>query len=169
MLLCKSCAANRLYSRGNKGGKWLLQAAVFNHRARRVEAATASQAGNAANAALAAVFFALKKEQRTMLEAFSGEGDAFTWLSTDFRKSCVNNPTLHRITRRWHRARLPRCEANNSQRFICLWRVAKWLSLDGMDRRFVWSTCKFSFSETPFATTFLSSWGEHIVWRKHWF
>lgn len=43
-----------------------------------MEAATASQAAAAANAALAAVFFALKKEQRTMLEAFSGAREAFT-------------------------------------------------------------------------------------------
>lgn len=121
---CKPCVTNRLPFSRNKGGKWLLQAAVLNHRARGVEAAAASRAAAAANAALAAVFFfALKKEQRTALEAFSGGRDVFTWLSTDFCKSCVHNPTVHWIMRQWHWARLRYCNASDSYRFNCHWKL----------------------------------------------
>lgn len=58
-----------------------------------------------------------------MLEASSGGRDVFTWLSTDFCKSCAHNPTVHWIMRQWHWARLRYCNASDSYRFNCHWKL----------------------------------------------
>lgn len=166
---CKPCVTNRLPFSRNKGGKWLLQAAVLNHRARGVEAAAASRAAAAANAALAAVFFfcSKKRTKNSARGVFWWERCFHLTLDWLLQELCSqpNSALDYEAVTLSSTALLQRFRLLQVQlplKTLDGWRWAGWT--EGLR-----STYEFPFPDFPFPSIFPRSWGEHSVGRKRRF